>query len=133
MRYVAGKLELCVCAVLLSVNTAASFGAGVKLESFPDSSPPGQEHFNYGLLVLPPWEDGGKLVINFPEHLEYDGGMGILRYSDAVPGNRAGRGILLGVARRLRPDSRSERYEYAGGCRPSRRQRQSKGTAFRHT
>ena len=41
------------------------------------------EYFNYGLKVVPPWTDGGYLLINFPEHLEYmPGTRGILRYSD---------------------------------------------------
>ncbi|KPJ56883.1 MAG: hypothetical protein AMS16_01705 [Planctomycetes bacterium DG_58] len=42
-----------------------------------------KEYFNYGLKIVPPWEDGGYLRINFPEHLEYmPGTRGILRYSD---------------------------------------------------
>src|SRR5436190_495637 len=42
--------------------------------------------YAYGLTVLPPWADGGRLVVNFPEHLEYESrGMGILRYSDKEP------------------------------------------------
>lgn len=41
------------------------------------------EYFNYALKVVPPWTDGGHLLINFPEHLEYmPGTRGILRYSD---------------------------------------------------
>ncbi len=40
----------------------------------------------YGLVVIPPWEDGGKLLINLPEHLsvwpEY---MGILHHNDEAP------------------------------------------------
>ena len=43
-----------------------------------------REFFTYGLKVVPPWEDGGHLRINFPEHLEsMPGTRGILRYSDA--------------------------------------------------
>ncbi len=39
--------------------------------------------FNYGLAVAPPWAEGGKLVVNLPEHLEYESrGMGILRHND---------------------------------------------------
>lgn len=42
--------------------------------------------FAYGLEVAPPWEDGGTLVINFPEHLErFPDTQGILRYSDEHP------------------------------------------------
>jgi len=40
----------------------------------------------YGLEIRPPWEDGGKLVINFPEHLErWPGTQGILRHNDKEP------------------------------------------------
>jgi hypothetical protein len=40
----------------------------------------------YGLEVIPPWADGGKLVVNLPEHLEYDTmGKGILRHNDKEP------------------------------------------------
>jgi hypothetical protein len=39
--------------------------------------------FAYGLTIVPPWANGGQLVINLPEHLEYDSrGMGILRHND---------------------------------------------------
>jgi hypothetical protein len=42
--------------------------------------------FAYGFTVVPPWADGGKLVVNLPEHLEYDSrGMGILRHNDKDP------------------------------------------------
>jgi len=42
--------------------------------------------FAYGLEVAPPWENGGTLVINFPEHLErFPDTQGILRYSDEHP------------------------------------------------
>lgn len=44
----------------------------------------------YGLGILPPWRDGGSLVVNFPEHLEAgeDGEIGILRYYFKEPGAR---------------------------------------------
>ena len=39
--------------------------------------------YQFGLTVVPPWADGGKLVVNLPEHLEYESrGMGILRHND---------------------------------------------------
>lgn len=42
-----------------------------------------EESWAYGISVTPPWEEGGILWVNFPEHLEYgDQGMGISRYSD---------------------------------------------------
>jgi len=45
--------------------------------------------YAYGLAVAPPWKEGGVLVINFPEHLEYESrGMGILRHNDATPRGR---------------------------------------------
>jgi hypothetical protein len=42
----------------------------------------------YGLSIVPPWRDGGRLVVNFPEHLEAgnDGDVGILRYYFKEPG-----------------------------------------------
>jgi hypothetical protein len=44
----------------------------------------------YGLSVVPPWQDGGRLVINFPEHLEAggDGSVSILRYYEKEPPGR---------------------------------------------
>ncbi|MBI3857445.1 MAG: hypothetical protein HY293_17300 [Planctomycetes bacterium] len=45
--------------------------------------------YAYGLTIVPPWTDGGKLVVNFPEHLEYESrGMGILRHNDKAPRGR---------------------------------------------
>jgi hypothetical protein len=44
----------------------------------------------YGLTVVPPWQDGGKLVISFPEHLEAgeSGDINILRYYTKEPRGR---------------------------------------------
>jgi hypothetical protein len=54
---------------------------GVRLWQYVRGDTP--EFFNYGLKVVPPWTDGGHLLINFPEHLEYNPGTrGILRYGD---------------------------------------------------
>jgi hypothetical protein len=50
----------------------------IKLEKVTDT----KEAWAYGLKVSPPWADGGWLYLNYPEHLEYDGGRGIARYSD---------------------------------------------------
>jgi len=42
-----------------------------------------QEKWAYGITATTPWENGGILFVNFPEHLEYgDSGRGISRYSD---------------------------------------------------
>jgi hypothetical protein len=47
---------------------------------------PYQGPFAYGLEVAPPWENGGTLVINFPEHLErFPDTQGILRHNDQHP------------------------------------------------
>lgn len=40
----------------------------------------------YGLNITPPWEDGGFLFVNLPEHLEYmPGTKGIARHHDPRP------------------------------------------------
>ena len=40
----------------------------------------------YGLNIAPPWEDGGFLFVNLPEHLEYmPGTKGIARHHDPRP------------------------------------------------
>lgn len=47
---------------------------------------PYQGEFAYGLEVVPPWENGGTLVINLPEHLErFPDTQGILRHNDRDP------------------------------------------------
>ena len=47
----------------------------------PYSGPP-----IYGLTVAAPWEGGGTLMMNLPEHLEIsEGALGILRNSDKAP------------------------------------------------
>ncbi|MFB3891532.1 MAG: hypothetical protein ACE15C_05855 [Phycisphaerae bacterium] len=62
-------------------TTASAPAAGIRLAKYGQAQ--GQEFYNYGLNIVPPWADGGKLLINFPEHLEYmPGTRGILRYSD---------------------------------------------------
>ena len=44
------------------------------------------EKLTYGLFVTPPWDDGGVLYLNFPEHLEYNPvGNTILRHYDSIP------------------------------------------------
>lgn len=44
------------------------------------------EKLTYGLFIAPPWEDGGVLYMNFPEHLEYNPvGNTILRHWDSIP------------------------------------------------
>ena len=44
------------------------------------------EKLTYGLFITAPWEDGGVLYLNFPEHLEYNPvGNTILRHWDSIP------------------------------------------------
>jgi hypothetical protein len=44
------------------------------------------EKLTYGLFITAPWENGGVLYINFPEHLEYNPvGNTILRHFDTIP------------------------------------------------
>jgi hypothetical protein len=44
------------------------------------------EKLTYGLFISAPWENGGDLYMNFPEHLEYNPvGNTILRHFDAIP------------------------------------------------
>jgi hypothetical protein len=68
--------------ILLILLAALPFGTrpdGARLEKYAGE-------FAYGLNVLPPWADGGRFIVNLPEHLEYESrGMGILRYSDKEP------------------------------------------------
>jgi hypothetical protein len=62
--------------------TAASPPVGARLGRY-------EGEFAYGLAIVPPWTEAGRLIVNFPEHLEYDSrGMGILRYSDPAPKGR---------------------------------------------
>jgi hypothetical protein len=60
-----------------------------------------EEAMAYGLRIAPPWNDGGTLLANFPEHFEHgEVGYGILRYSD----KRA-------YAWKIAPDGRSAGFE----------------------
>jgi hypothetical protein len=45
-----------------------------------------EKRFTYGLNINSPWENGGKLFMHFPEHLEYNPvGNTILRHYDSIP------------------------------------------------
>ncbi len=45
-----------------------------------------EEKLTYGLFITAPWENGGDLYLNFPEHLEYNPvGNTILRHYDSIP------------------------------------------------
>jgi len=68
--------------ILLALLLAVPAAEGARFEKYSGE-------FAYGLNILPPWADGGKLVVNFPEHLSYEvRGMGILRYHDKEPRGR---------------------------------------------
>ncbi len=83
----------------------------------PDAAPRFEKYrdeYAYGLTVIPPWADGGKLLVNFPEHLEYESrGMGILRHNDKAPRGRwepapDGRSAVLNVESPTAPGVRVE-------------------------
>ncbi len=61
---------------LLTLLLSPSPADGVRIEHY-------EGPLAYGFTIAPPWAAGGKLVINLPEHLEYEArGMGILRHND---------------------------------------------------
>ncbi|MHC4394629.1 MAG: hypothetical protein ACYS1A_03145 [Planctomycetota bacterium] len=62
-------------------------GAAISIIELEPGTPSGSGgNWAYGISITPPWEPGGILWANFPEHLEYHfNGMGILRYSDSRP------------------------------------------------
>ncbi|MGD0114320.1 MAG: hypothetical protein ABSD48_20880 [Armatimonadota bacterium] len=73
---------LCACCIALLQLAPAEAGQSARFLQYTGE-------FDYGLNVLPPWADGGRLEINFPEHLErYPDTWGILRYSDKDPAGR---------------------------------------------
>jgi hypothetical protein len=44
------------------------------------------DKLTYGMFITAPWENGGELYMNFPEHLSYNPvGNTILRHYDAIP------------------------------------------------
>lgn len=48
--------------------------------------PNAEDDMTYGLTIVPPWEDGGTIHVNFPEHLEHGlVGYTILRHYDKRP------------------------------------------------
>jgi hypothetical protein len=90
----------------------------------PADGPRFEKHageFAYGLTVLPPWPDGGKLIVNLPEHLEYESrGMGILRHNDKEPRGHwevaaDGRRATLNVESPTAPGVRIEAEAKAAG------------------
>lgn len=76
MKWILGVGVLCSA---ISLAAPWAFAGEVRLAKYDGP-------WAYGLVVIPPWEDGGKLLINLPEHLsvwpEY---MGILHHNDKAP------------------------------------------------
>ncbi len=76
VKWILGAGVLCLLASSVAPLAAAS------APRFTKYSGP----FAYGLEVAAPWEDGGTLIINLPEHLErWPGTQGILRHNDQAP------------------------------------------------
>jgi len=63
-----------------------------------------EQHMQYGLSIRSPWDGGGDVFINFPEHLEYNTqGLSILRHWDDWENGR--------VPWIITPDGRRASYE----------------------
>ena len=80
--------EFVAVGLLLGSIMAAS-GSGDGATASSARLVPYEGPYAYGLAIAPPWADGGRLVINLPEHLEvWPGTHGILRHNDAEPKSR---------------------------------------------
>ncbi|MDH7569706.1 MAG: hypothetical protein QHJ73_08985 [Armatimonadota bacterium] len=76
-------LALCFAWTTCFAAAAAAPNEGARLQRYTWQRNETPTEFRYGLNVLAPWPGGGKVIINFPEHLEYQEiGMGILRHHD---------------------------------------------------
>jgi len=72
------------CVVILSVLWVAALSSSAWAAEMRFVKYTGR--LAYGLEISPPWEDGGTLIINLPEHLErWPGTQGILRHNDKAP------------------------------------------------
>jgi hypothetical protein len=75
--------------------------AGLAQDDGVRFAPNAEEGMTYGLTILSPWQDGGTLHTNFPEHFEHgDVGYGILRHHNKRPNPW-----------KIVPDGRSASYE----------------------
>ena len=74
------NLELTFCLILIALLASMSLAhADMRILPYTD-------HFAYGLRVRSPWDGGGEVVINLPEHLErWPDTDGILRHNDPEP------------------------------------------------
>ncbi len=80
--------RFCFSITLLALLTAcASPPEKITFYTDPDKrSEDPEEILTYGLFITAPWENGGVLYLNFPEHLEYNPvGNTILRHYDSIP------------------------------------------------
>jgi hypothetical protein len=69
------------------VSETSSYSEKIHFYIDPDKmSEAPVEKLTYGLFITAPWENGGVLYLNFPEHLEYNPvGNTILRHYDSIP------------------------------------------------
>lgn len=74
-------------AVQFGCSTGSSFSKEIHFYIDQDhKSEAPVEKLTYGLFITAPWENGGVLYLNFPEHLEYNPvGNTILRHFDTIP------------------------------------------------
>ncbi len=74
------NIELTCCLICIAVLASAALAqADMRILPYSDG-------FAYALRVRSPWDGGGEIVINFPEHLErWPDTMGILRHNDPEP------------------------------------------------
>ena len=74
-------------AVLIGCSETSSRSENIRFYTDPDKlSEAPVEKLTYGLFITAPWENGGVLYLNFPEHLEYNPvGNTILRHYDSIP------------------------------------------------
>ncbi len=74
-------------AALMGCSETGSTSGNIRFYTDPDKmSEAPVEKLTYGLFITAPWEDGGVLYLNFPEHLEYNPvGNTILRHWDSIP------------------------------------------------
>ena len=89
--HLAGRILICliVASGIQSCRSPSSESNAEKIHFYidPDKiSDDLPEKLTYGLFITPPWENGGELYMNFPEHLSYNPvGNTILRHYDAIP------------------------------------------------
>ncbi len=71
----------------IGCSDTSSLSGNIRFYIDPDKkSEDPEEKLTYGLFIIPPWENGGVLYLNFPEHLEYNPvGNTILRHYDSIP------------------------------------------------